>query len=320
MKSVLLLLIFISYSTSSLFSQNFTVKVLSGNEPVAYAYIFINNSIICSADSNGIAIFPQKLLKSGDTISVSFVGSKPEMFIYNNDAADKRECTIKINETVYLNDITIKGQDASNKMFKRSVKPLFVGNWYDYYTGVFNLSVMGTGVNKDISGDFKYTALPYNPKKRGLKSNLEINTNSDTLNFENQVRSTLFMYSNALYSAVLWKGAYMNKGLIAVYKGETPLNRIFLITRPRFYSDKSVDDMQQLIYIDKKSGYLNSADILIIGRNGDWRYSFKAYYRIDKRHKNIYPSNVEGVFSIISNIGEFNYNVIIDQIEYHRKR
>lgn len=321
MKSILIALLFTLGSIANLSAQNFTVRVVSGKEPLAYAYIFINKKIICSADSSGIAVFPQKLLNLGDTISVSYVGASPGMAIYSEEVAGKGECTIGLQESVYLKDIIVRGQDASNKMFKKYFKPLFVGNYHDFYTGNFKVIIKGLNMKKDVNGDFKYTALPYNPEKRGLKSNLELNTNSDTIHFEKLARYSLGVFNNALYMAALWKGAYMNKGMIAVYKGETPINRIFLITRPQFYTDKyTVDDVQQLIYVDKKSGYLNSADILMIGRNGKWRYNFKAYYSINKKYKNIFPNNIEGEANVVTDKGEVRCNVIIDQIEYHRKR
>lgn len=321
MKSIAIALFIFLSSIINLSAQTFTVRVVSGNDPLAYAYIFINKKIICSADSSGIAVFPQKLLNLGDTITVSYVGAAPGMAIYSEEIAGKGECTITLHESVYLKDITIQGQDASNKLFKKYFKPLFVGNWHDYYTGDFSAKISSAVMNKDISGTFKYTALPYNPAKRGLKSSLEINTASDTLHLDKVTRYSLGLFNNALYLAALWRGADMNKGMIAVYKGETPVNRIFLITRPKFYTDKyTVDDVQQLIYVDKKSGYLNSADILMIGRNGKWRYSFKAFYSIDKKHKNIFPNNIEGEADVVTDKGEVRCNVIIDQIEYHRRR
>ncbi len=321
MKSIIIALLFTLVSIANLSAQTFTVRVVSGNEPLAYAYVFINKKIICSADSSGIAAFPQKLLNLGDTISVSYVGATPGMAIYSEEVAGKGECTITLQETVYLKDLTVRGQDASNKLFKKYFKPLFVDNWHDFFTGKFKMIIKGLNTKKDVTGDFKYTALPYSPEKRGLKSSLEINTASDTLHLDKVTRYSLGLFNNALYLAVLWKRADMNKGMIAVYKGETPANRIFLITRPQFYTDKyTIDDVQQLIYVDKKSGYLTSADILMIGRNGKWRYSFKAYYSIDKKYKNIFPNNIEGEFNIVTDNSEVTSNLIIDQIEYHRKR
>lgn len=66
--------------------SNVKITVISDNDPLGYAYVYINGDIFTSTDSYGVAYISTSRLRTGDTISASFVGYQGGNLIYTGNS------------------------------------------------------------------------------------------------------------------------------------------------------------------------------------------------------------------------------------------
>lgn len=322
MKTIIITLFLLMGCISGSFSQSLKLNIVSKEkEPLAYAYIFINSRLFSSTDSCGKIEIPCSLLTIGDTITASYTGAKDNFYIYNNETSIQKEYSIELVQDILLNEVVVKSVKNSNKLFRKYVKTPYIGNWYDEFNGDMRINInYSKQQNKNIKGSFKYTLLPSNYKKINKIDEFNISTNSDTIGFNFLVKKSVEMLAIAQYEAVLWKSGYANKGLIALYMGEANNNHVFMITRPAYYEmNKNLESSQLLLYVDKKSKNVVSAEILSVYGNGVLRYDLNVSFITNDKLNLIYPSKIEGTLTFQTKQGKFVCEVLLDNIYHFRK-
>jgi len=321
MKKIFFVSILILFGNSFVIAQNFKLKVISENAPLPYAYVYINGQAYCSADSTGFALIPISLLKTGDTLSASFVGTKNNHVVYDNNLALKGECTIDLEQTLALEQTVVIAKDRSMEYFRKYVNIRYIGFWFDELRGDFVLNLTNnTDPSKVIAGTFVSRLLPNSYKKATGEQELTIILKSDTLGLDKTLKGTL---STALQIA---RGAvYLsNRGFINIemrinYKGEKNGKRVFLITRSKAGSNNYFDTFQTLVYVDKVSKEITSSEISILMNNStSYRNETSTINLIDEKSKTLYPSKIYSKSSYWVNNEKRVWSVEFNNITFHK--
>lgn len=299
MKKVVILFFLFVFCTSQMFSQNLKVIVNSStsNEPLCYAYVYINGHIYSSADSIGVVNIPIELLKLGDTLSASFVGTKTSFVIYNKDVEQKKECSISLEQVLSLDGIVVLANDQSKEYFKKYVNIRYVPSWFDEINGDFSIDLWDRDNQRKINGIVIATS---NPKDTySGKKSIMISTESDTIGIYNSLRQCLAVLKISRDGVNFSKSVLFNRDIIIKYSGENDGKRIFFITRPFIANQsKNGESMQTLLFVDKDTKDITTANTCLIMRNGDVIYDIITDYAVDKKSKYIYPKNLNVTLKI----------------------
>lgn len=300
-RAILFFILSITYSC--LFSQNLELKVLGSlKEPLPFSYIFINNKYYGDADSCGTIIISDSLIKSGDTISVKYVGAKDNFFVYTDKFSDSNKYIISLEQSVNLNEIIITSSKQNSKvLFNKYVNTPFIGSWFDQFFGSFDIKIKTNNkLINTINGSFKYELLSPDFKKKNMVEDFSFTALSDTVGYSKLVNTCIEIYKMAHYEVVLWKGASMNKRMHIKYMGENDVNHIFMINRPAVNNKlANLETSQLLLNVNKKSRNPVSAEIIKIftGGNLPEYYLSVDYSTVFNKFNIIYPSKIDAIFS-----------------------
>ncbi|MCE5320607.1 MAG: hypothetical protein LLF93_05850 [Bacteroidales bacterium] len=323
MKKVILFII-LSIIYSGLLSQNLELRVLSSlEEPLPYSYIFINNKYYGDADSCGVIVIPDSLIKKGDTISVKYVGAKDNSFIYSHKISVAKTHTISLEQSVNLNEIIVSSsKENSKKLFSKYVNTPFIGSWFDHFFGDFEIVIMiNNRLLHKINGGFKYELLSPDFKKNNKVDDFSFTALSDTVGYSKLLYKCMEIYSMAHYEIVLWKGASMNKKMHIKYMGENGDNHVFMINRPAVNNKlNGVETSQLLIFVNKKSKNPVSAEIIKIFTVGSYpEYNLNVEYStVFNKFNMIFPSKIGGQFSFYNRDEKIVCDISMSNIYYSK--
>ena len=321
MKKIFFVFLLILFGNSFVNAQTFKLKIISENAPLPYAYVYINGQAYCSVDSTGFALIPISLLKTGDTLSASFVGTKDNHVVYDNNLALKGECTIDLEQTLALEQIVVIAKDRSMEYFRKYVNIRYIGFWFDELRGDFVLNLTNsTEPSKVIAGTFVYRLLPNSYKKATGEQEFTISVKSDTLGLDKTLNGTLFIaFEIARQSVYLSNRGLINIDMRVNYKGEKNGKRVFLITRSKAGSNNYFDTFQTLVYVDKVSKEIISSDIsMLIINSSSYRNETSTINLVDKKSKTIYPSKVYSKSSCLVNNEKRVWTVEFNNITFHK--
>ncbi|MFA5849479.1 MAG: hypothetical protein WC833_06330 [Bacteroidales bacterium] len=326
MKRAILFFI-LSITCSGLFSQNLELRVLGSlKEPLPYSYIFINNKYYGDADSCGTIVIPDSLVKTGDTISVKYVGAKDNFFIYTDIISAAKIYAISLEQSVNLNEIVVtSSKQNSRELFNKYVNTPFIGSWFDQFSGDFEISIKTNNILlHTINGSFKYELLSSDFKKKNMVDDFSLTALSDTVGYSKLVNKCIEnIYKMAHSEVVLWKGAAMNKQMHVKYMGENEVNHIFIINRPAVNNKlASLETSQLLLYVNKKSRNPVSAEIIKIFTGGNLpEYDLKVdYSTIFNKFNIIYPSKIDAIFSFYNGDKKTVCDISMTNISYLKPR
>ena len=320
-RAILFFILSITYSC--MFSQNLELRVLGSlKEPLPYSYIFINNKYYGDADSCGTIVIPDSLIKTGDTISVKYVGAKENFFIYTDKISAAKIYAISLEQSVNLNEIVVtSSKQNSRELFNKYVNTPFVGSWFDQFSGDFEISIKTNNkLLHTINGSFKYELLSQDFKKKNMVDDFSLTALSDTVGYSKLVNKCIEnIYKMAHSEVVLWKGAFMNKKMHVKYMGESDVNHIFMINRPAVNNKLTgLETSQLLLYVNKKSGNPVSAEIIKIFTGGNLpEYDLKVdYSTIFNKFSIIYPSKIDAIFSFYNGDEKTVCDISMSNINY----
>lgn len=256
------LIVFILLFPYSLFAQNsIKVKVVSENESLPYACIYINSKPLYATDSAGIATIPEQELKQGDTISVSFLGFESNAAVYNES-----DILYEINlpAIFQLNEITIISGFDQYKFFKKHVKIPKLNYSFKQYDINFeyfceksspkgNISIV---LSPRIDLDYRFKCLL-------------LKMDGDTTNIKNRIGYSIL---DAIFSA--HSLAFTNyKSMYISYKGIIDGERIFILS-----NENAKYKYQYLLYVNKDTKNINRMEVL------RWNDNFHEFNNLSLTH------------------------------------
>lgn len=204
-------------SSIVLHAENFTVKVkFDNNEPAGYAYVYLNNKIITTADSVGVALIPIDTINSGDTISASFVGYRNESVCITKKIKQKSECDIVLVRNYTLDEVVVTTNVDAETLYKKyAAKTPFYhyGSINDLkykYTIKRNNGVVSSG-DGDLSLIYVYKPIAKDNRRpiKGAYSYPDANVKDET-SFEKQLIASVHhnISSTSQYYNSMFKGLY----------------------------------------------------------------------------------------------------------------
>jgi len=299
MKKIFFVSILILFGNSFVIAQNFKLKVISDNAPLGYAYVYINGRAYCSADSAGVALIPISLLKLGDTLSASFVGSKDNSLIYSNKVAHKGESSINLEQSLNLNDVVVTSYGDSKKLFKKYVNIYQSADWNYELRGDFILKTTSDRIHQTIQGSFKHQLIPDLYRIETGETGLEIDIKSDTAGYIPNL-NFFYFFSYARIAIKFSKRSISANNFIINYKGEVNDERVFFVTfRLEKLKRTTLQSYQTLIYVNKETKDITHALNIVIFQDGS-KCETNVNYQVDKKQKVIYPIKIQAYRASLS--------------------
>lgn len=121
----LILVLCLSLSFAAVFSQNLKVEIRDRDGSLPYGYIFVNGKIRAISDSSGVANLSVNELKTGDTISASYIGHTPKWAIFGSKTDKNQPLELLLDvDIANIGTITVEGN--ADKFFAKKVKPAYM--------------------------------------------------------------------------------------------------------------------------------------------------------------------------------------------------
>lgn len=280
------------------------VSVTSEGAPLGYAYVFINGHIFGSADSTGAAYVPKSKLKTGDTLSVSFVGTESEFVVYDKELAGKQTVTLDLISKTHIDEVVVVAKDRSKQLFRKYVDPKFIFWWFTQYDMDYKIAINNAD---EKTGSFMYADLTKEYMEKTGERNL-IAKPDTTLQ---HAKTAYFIYRVAMWCAGVRKSFTYNENMIIRYKGKDNGKHVFLIIRPILNNDKDFESNQTLIFADERSKEIVAAQSDIVYNNGE-KISLSASYKPCGKGAMLYTDKVSGT---ITKKGESDWEKIRVEID-----
>lgn len=310
------LIFLLGLSSSIALSQDFEINVLDKSaQPMPYAFILLNGKPITVSDTLGKAFIRIDKLIEGDTISISYLGTRPTNVIFNDSLKLSRKHNFYLDESVYmLNEVEVNYFDVE-KLFNKSIRdfPVLFFNCKMMGDFLYNFSYEKTRYSKQISGSLVATNdTRYEPRRWGwFDPPIEFLTVDDTNKF---AKTLNFNVHNALWlanlSARLWQRKNKSAKPFYSYLGEKDSLKVFRVSYPKSIFQKFY--YQIVLYTDKETKYLKHVEIdayndePIEPPSNNYQYRFIIKYDCDlythkkpKRPAIYLPINIDYTFQTI---------------------
>lgn len=151
---LLFIILFLPFSGTAHIRESYCkISVYDKQAPLEYVYIFINGKYFAGTDSLGTVNIPRKLLKLGDTLSVSYVGMHPGTFIYRGESGHIFNLTpsitlSEVNKTAdigkffafYKKNVKVMLPFATSYKFRYTAEQCHISRLYISQSGYMELS------------------------------------------------------------------------------------------------------------------------------------------------------------------------------------
>lgn len=303
-------------SSSLARAQDFEINVLDKrSQPMPYAFILINGKPITVSDTLGKAFIRINKLTEGDTIGISYLGTRPTNVIFDDSLKLKKKHNFYLDKSVHmLNDVEVTYFDVE-KLFNKSIRDFPVLYFNCKMTGdfLYKYSYEKTLYSKQISGSLVASNdTRYEPRHWGwFDPPIEFITIDDTNKF---AKSLNFNVHNALsfanLSARLWQRKIKSAKPFYSYLGEKDSLKVFRVSYPKSIFQKFY--YQIVLYTDKQTKYLKHVEIdayndePVLPPSNNYQYRFIIKYDCDlythkkpKRQAIYLPTNIDYTFQTI---------------------
>lgn len=200
------------------------------NEALWYAYVYVNGRAVTVTDSLGLAQVPDDKLTLGDTVSVSYVGTKTQRIVYDKALQQEGEYVFVLPEkyNALVSDEVVVKADIE-KLYRKNVERRRPYYYMSLWTADFGMKIqMPNAEVHIIAGKIKF------PYILGFDTDIprKIITSSDTTGLSWYINSDLTYALTSLHTVLYvasrpaagtWKPSYG-------YLGKQDGNRIFRIS------------------------------------------------------------------------------------------
>lgn len=222
-----------------LHGQGVRINVVSGEERLAYAYIYVNGRAIGVTDTLGVFTMPLSWLHRGDTLSASFVGFGGDRTIYDGETS---EMTIDLKANYQLEEVVVSARGVN--MLRLLRKHTDFPQWIETRNKAYTLRFESRIDDRHSSGEIKLALSPrldLDPRYKCISSN----AGGDTIGVIDRIGSTMLLAVKITQSLSMVE---MYKQAVITSRGIVGDERIFILS----YTVES-GTSQILLYVDKTS-------------------------------------------------------------------
>lgn len=248
-------------------AQNLEITVLNrSSQPVPYAYILINGVATEITDTLGKTKIPLQKLKENDTISISYLGAAPATTVFDKSLRESKKYCFVLDESSYnLDEVVITYSDIE-RLFKRSCDYLPPLNYNCILKSNFDAIFYSGNKTKNISGQleaeneiFSQDFVPY--QKGWFHLPIVFKTENDTVGITRQLAMHTHIILDLINKSIgLSQYQLINRTKFKPefnYLGEKDGYKVFRLT----YRTSDGGCFQNILYLDKKTKTINSAEI-----------------------------------------------------------
>lgn len=218
-------------------AQDLKISVRSDSEALPYAYVYLNGRAVAVTDTLGVALLPAQVWQIGDTLSASYVGTKPDTVVIDRKMARTGAGELLLPEMYVRTTEEVWVKADAKRLFHKNVRlcPPFYYQAYlhaDFRADISlpdsrSFPISGRFVTRNTHADYLDFA--------------QLDTSNDTLSdgrvahlFRNDMRDVLCTAKTALAS-LLYK-TYQEKASYS-YLGKKDGFRMFRISYPDVQPD-----------------------------------------------------------------------------------
>lgn len=271
MSRTILFIILLTVHVSMVSAQRLKVTVQDGDSRgLPYAHLKINGTPVSATDTLGIGYIDVGLLKPGDTISASFLGTIPDSIIYDNKLQHSGECELILKESMIpIGEIAVYAGDAK-KLFQKKAKMLPPMCYNSTLRADFNYCLFRSDNSgeRNVNGSFvvdnqTWFGLPKDGYKKGWYHHpIAFTTSSDTLAVNGSLNYHMHLAFNVINSVLMWIKHDHNNVLSYAYLGKADNLDLFRISSP----EVSATAYQILIYVDIDTKDIRRAEVSAVRR------------------------------------------------------
>lgn len=246
-------------------------------EALPYAYLYVGRKAVAVTDSLGVGTIPAAKLAVGDTVSVSYVGTKPQQAVY--DAAMQRRgmWNVSLVETIRHSltsqEVTVHADLAD--FFNRSLRRVPVIYYRHTLCGRFSVTDRPYTVTGTVAATQTHRRqYHYYPEK-------EIATQDDTTGMGGENFEKLFHMGLTQPIAAVNTVNAANRWARYSYLGQEDSCRVFRIVYPRAGYWRNTYFMQFLVWIDVDDRLIRRIQSHVVNLNDEtwWTKSDTRYTR-----------------------------------------
>jgi hypothetical protein len=274
-----------------LYGQNVKINVISGEERLAYAYVYVNGTVVGVTDTLGVFALSSEQLHRGDTLSASFVGFSEGQVIYNGDTS--RNPTIYLRADYVLEPVIVSAQRINMlRLLRRHTNfPQWIATRDKEFALSFESDITNDGIEHRSEGDIKLALSPRLDLDPRYKC-LSLDALGDTTEIVNRVGSTMIAAMKTAQSLSM-AGAYKNA--IITSRGIVGDERIFILS----YTHES-GSTQILLHVDKEEKNIRSFEWSYLSSNLTVRSDMNVQLSPYGRNKSIVIQSYEWNSSLSS--------------------
>lgn len=290
MKKLIISLLYLAYAAGSAYAQQIEIRTFDADSSaMPYAFIYLNNRGIGITDTAGRIVIPSGAISVGDTISVTYLGMKPQTVVCGNSAKTYSVYLIEAKE-FNIDEVIVTPGDAE-KMFRKYSKITSEVN----YNCVMNADFEGTINNSKISGSFnvgnEIWSKEFLPRSKGWFHH-PINFTSlkgigeDTIK-KRMLNNSIHVAFNMLNSFLGISRANIIKEYRPYYRylGNENDHRIFRISYPKDSKMFLGYPAQAILYINKNTKDIDYIEIELFNEDDQGTFSITSSFEIFN-HKN----------------------------------
>lgn len=103
-------------------AQDLKISVRSDSEALPYAYVYLNGRAVAVTDTLGVALLPAQVWQIGDTLSASYVGTKPDTVVIDRKMARTGTGELLLPEMYVRTTEEVKAKADIEKLFRKTVR------------------------------------------------------------------------------------------------------------------------------------------------------------------------------------------------------